>query len=277
MATHTAQPALESVAHDHHHLVCWKSVAAGVLITIMSYMILTALGAGIAGMSASSHIANEENATGLASLAGVWLGISAVISLFLGSYFTLRISRFVTNKVGAAHGFVVASIFFVLMVMAAGSGLGSIASGIGSAVKGVGNGSADLAQSPMVQDVFNNAIGTDKLKDSPREVVNGLAIRFGQGDVQSAKNYFAYETGMSASEVDAKFSEMQAKFEAAAKTVGEKTAQVVAAAGWSLFVTFLVGLAAALIGGRVGAHANVDRPLAAARLERNQRPVLANA
>src|SRR4051812_33099552 len=104
----------------HRHLVCWKSIFAGVLISIMAFMFLTAFGAGVLGGLAQKAVENEKGGLALLSGAGLWLGLSAVISLFLGSYFALRVAGFVTAKVGIANGFVIASIFFVLMMMGAG-------------------------------------------------------------------------------------------------------------------------------------------------------------
>src|SRR5471030_2032055 len=112
--THANASELEPVDYTHHNLICWKSVISGVLISIMAFMILTALGAGIGGMTASNLISNEEGGSGLATGAGLWLGLSAVVSLFLGSFFSQRVSKYVTHKVGAAHGIVIASIFFIL-------------------------------------------------------------------------------------------------------------------------------------------------------------------
>ncbi len=254
-------PQMEPMNTHHHRLLCWKSVFAGVLISIMSYMILTSLGAGIGGLTASSLINNDEGGAGLATGAGLWLGLSAVISLFLGSYFSLRISNFVTNKVGAAHGFVIASVFFILLMWAAGTGLGNLSRGIGRMAGAMGQATSNLAMNPSVQDTVHKALGNGQLKSDPTDVAQGLAVRLLQGDTESAKTYYAYQTGMTDAEADAKFNQMKADFDQKVKVAAEKTASAVADAGWSLFVTFLVGLLSAVIGGRVGAQANNERPM----------------
>jgi hypothetical protein len=194
MLTHMSSPVTVEPLHTDQKLLCWKSVLAGVLISIMAYMILTALGAGIGGLTASSLISNDEGGGGLATGAGLWLGISSVISLFLGTYFALRVSKYVTNKVGAAHGFLIASIFFILLIWGIGRTIGGISRGI---------------------------------------------LRFDFGFSQS---------------------QLHSDTDAQAKENAEKAADGIAEAGWSLFVTFSVGLLAAVIGGRVGAKANYDRP-----------------
>ena len=194
--------------------------------------------------------------------AGLWLGISTVIALFIGSYFATRISGFVTNKVGSSNGAVIASIFFILAMVEAGSAVGALSRGLGKVADGVGQGTSALAASPQVQDAVHNALGTTQLKSDTKDVVQGLAVRLMQGDVESAKSYFAYQTGLAPAEVDAKVAQLQSTFEAAAKKAGEKSAAALADTGWSLLMTFSVGLLAAIVGGVIGAESNAKHPLA---------------
>jgi hypothetical protein len=229
----------------------------------MGYMVLTAIGAGVAGMTAANAIQNERGGMALATGAGLWLGLSAVIALFFGSYYTLRISKFVTNKIGAAHGFVVASIFFILLGMGATSSLGTLSRGVGQITQNLGAGVVALSSNTAVQDAINRAIGTANLKSEPADVVAGLATRLMRGDVNSARDYFQYQTGGFDAESNARFDQLRADFDIAARNAGIAASRAVADAGWSLFVTFTVGLIAALFGGRMGAQANANRPLAA--------------
>ncbi len=274
----TQTPSVEPTHDRHAHILCWKSVSAGVLISVMSYMILSALGAGLVGSAAQSVIENEQSGSALATGSVLWLGLSAVVSLFLGSYFAVRMAKSVTNKIGAAHGFVVASIFFILLMIQAGSAVSSLSRGFGRLAAGLGRGSASVVTSPFVQDAINRALGTSTLKSSPQTVAEGLADRLLMGDVDSAKAYYSYQTGLSGAEVDTKIAQLKTEFESSAKMVGEKVANAVSDTGWSLFVVFIVGLLSALIGGRTGAHANTDRPLLASELIGSQmrRPAFAN-
>jgi hypothetical protein len=252
-----------AVTNTHHHLLCWKSVIGGLLISIMAYMVLAALGAGVAGLTAENLINHEEGGSALATATGLWLGLSAVIALFCGSYFSLRISRFVTTKVGAAHGFVIASVFFILMVWGAGGMLANVARGMGSIAQQDAHGISALSANPVIQDKIYSTLGTTNLKSPPQEVAQGLAARLLAGETDSAKSYYAYQTGLPQAEADAKVNQLKGDLDNAVKITAERTARVIADTGWSLFVTFLVGLIAAVIGGRVGAHANVERPFAA--------------
>jgi hypothetical protein len=259
--TKTISPSLEPHHQNHTHIICWKSVFAGILISIMAYMLLATLGAGVLGSVAQNAIDTQQHGSALATASGLWLGLSSVISLFVGSYFTVRISRTLTHKIGAAHGFVVASAFFIILMIQAGSAVGSLSRGFGHLVESLSIGAANISANPRVQDTINQALGTNNLKSDSKIVAEALAVRLLQGDYDSAKSYYAYQTGLTEEEVNTKMTQLKANFEQAVKDVEEKIAIVVADTGWSLFVTFFVGLLAALIGGRTGAHANVEKPL----------------
>lgn len=248
-------------AHSHSHLLCWRSTVAGLLISIMSYMLLSALGVAIIGLASQSAIENETGASALATGAGLWMGISAVVSLFVGSYFAVRISKNITNKVGTAQGLVVASTFFIILSVLASSAIGSLSMGLGHLISGMSRAATSVGTNPRVQDTINETIGTSTFKSDLKTVSEGITVRLVQGDVESAKSYYAYQTGQSRAQVSAKIDQLKADFDRTAKDVGEKASGALAATGISLFVTFLVGLIAAGIGGRVGAHSNAEKPL----------------
>lgn len=271
-------PTLEPTHGLHSHLLCWKSLFAGLLIAVMGYMILSSLGVAVLGLSAKSAIENETGGMMLLTGYGLWMGFSAIVSLFLGSYFTVRVSKNITNRVGAAHGFVLASAFFIIMSVVAASALGSLAMGFGHLVSGIGQGAASIGSNTRVQDTINQAFGTSTFKADPKVVAEGLTTRLLQGDVASAKSYYAYQTGRSEAEVSADIDTLNARFEATVKEVGDKAATAAAATGFTLFVLYAVGLIAAMFGGRVAAHANLAQPLAAeeAYTTHNHAPMFAH-
>jgi hypothetical protein len=252
----------EKLNSTRETLLCWKSVLGGVFISILGYMILTFLGTGIGGSVASTAISSGDFGSGIGTGAALWIGISAAISLYLGSYFAVRTSRFVTNRIGAAHGFVVSALFFILMIWGAGNVLGSLTIGFGEMIGSFGRGVARVSANPAVQDTIERALNSSKtLRDNPDVVIQGLATRLLQGDAESTKSYFAYETGLSPSEVDTTVASLKNDFDQTVKNLGEKAANTVADTGWSLFGILVVGTLAAMLGARLGAHANGERPL----------------
>ena len=113
--------------NSHHHALCWRSILTGLLAALLGYFIFSALGAGVAGFRVAHIIARGEDGSGLMTGAGVWLGVSSVVSLFLGSYFANRVSGTGNNKVGASQGVVIAALFFAWLLHGAGNSLGSLA------------------------------------------------------------------------------------------------------------------------------------------------------
>ena len=174
-------------ANPHGSLICWKSVIAGVLVSSLAYMTFAALGTGIGGLTVYHVIQKGGMDSGAVTAAGLWIGGSAVIALFLGAYFATRFSDVTHNQIGASQGIVIAAIFFYLLVNFAGASVGSMT---------------------------------------------------------EVANHFSRPSAVS-------------EAEATAKAVGE--------AGWLLFATLLLGVAAAVLGGIEGAHGNVRRPFSRRR------------
>lgn len=242
-------------------LVNWKSIFAGLFVAVIVNLLLTALGVGIGGTSASSLIENNENARGLATGAAVWIAIAGLISLAAGGYFAARTSHFITARVGAVQGVVIAAIFFTFMIYGAGVTIGAAGKGLSSVAGAVGAGVGDVASSPEVQNVVQKALGDSALKSDPATVVQGLVVRLLRGDVQGTKTYFAYQTGLDAAEVDTRMASLQQEFNETLRTIGTKAANAASAAGWTLFTTLLLGVAAAAFGGAMGSRVNLKRPL----------------
>lgn len=245
----------------HRHMICWKSLAAGIFISAVTYLLLTALGAAIGGMTAANNVYDGDGVQGLAIGAAVWLGISTVVALFAGSFFATRLSRYVTAQVGVSHGLVLGSVFMLAMVWGLGAGVGGAATGLAKTVSSAASGAANVASYPAVQDTFQRAFGTSELKSDPTVVAQGLTTRLMQGNTQSARDYLAYQTGQTTAEVDAKITQLKAEFDATVKIAAEKTAKGVATAGWSLFGVLLIGLLAAAAGGYAGVRMNAEVPM----------------
>jgi hypothetical protein len=246
-----------SAPAGHRSLVCWKSVAAGLLVSILTYMVLSALGMAIGGFSAAHVIRNGQQGNGLALGATIWLVASALFSLGNGSYFASRVHRTASAWVGTAQGIVIASLFFILLVYGAGTIVGGVARDVVGLAGASAGGAADLTANPAVQSTIQNAIGTSgTLKSDPAVVTQHVAADLLRGDKESAKTYLAYQTGQTPAEVDAKMDKLTQDFEAAAQDAAIKTSKGVADAGLTLFFTFLLGIGFAVLGGMTGARAN---------------------
>ena len=126
-------------------LICWKSVIGGVFVTLLAYMIFSSLGAGIWGLTASHIIEKGENGSGLTAGAGLWLGASSILSLFLGSYFATRYSDVTHKQVGACQSILIAAIFFFILVNVTSASFSSFAEVAGNLAHANAVSDADAA------------------------------------------------------------------------------------------------------------------------------------
>ncbi|MDB5036724.1 MAG: hypothetical protein JWQ35_252 [Bacteriovoracaceae bacterium] len=246
----------ETSSEHLHSLICWRSIIAGLFITFISYLILSSLGAGIFGLALSSAISRENGGTALATGGGVWLGITIAVSLFLGGYFTVKLSHSAEKKIGSIQGTLVASVFFVLSLLTAGTVLSSVAKGAGSFTAAIGGKAADMSTNPIIQNSLQNILSGTTFKSDPKEVIQGLSTRLMSGDMDSAKNYLAAQTNLTPDEIDAKLDQARQ----AIKRAGESAAKAGSAAGWALFVLLSIGLIAAAFGGYESAQHNAKYP-----------------
>lgn len=256
----------EGASREHgnsiqHCLISWRSVFAGLIVTMITYITLIVLGIGVGGTSASNLIQDSRDASGLATGAAVWIGISVLLSLTLGSYFAARISTFITGRIGAAHGLVISAIFFAFMIYGAGQTIGFAGEGLGNLIGLTRINSNTFVNNSTIQNIVEKALGGATLKSDPSTVSKEVINRLLQGNTESAKNYLSYQTGLSTAEIDTRFNRMEAEFKAALQTTGIKTANAVSSAAWTIFWIMLLGLVAAAFAGAGGTRTNYNEPL----------------
>jgi hypothetical protein len=103
--------------------VSWGGVWAGVLVTMGSLILLTALGVAI-GISTVDP--NTADAQRLATVAGVWGAVSLLVSLFIGGMASTRSGMVYDRASGLFEGVLVWVVSVLLMAAFAGSGVGLV-------------------------------------------------------------------------------------------------------------------------------------------------------
>ncbi|MBC7371030.1 MAG: hypothetical protein H7326_05655 [Bdellovibrionaceae bacterium] len=170
------------------------------------------LGFALGGMGLS----DGTNAQNAAVFSGVWLVISATLSLFIGGYFAVRMSKFTNDVVAVGHGFVIASLFVLLILNQGASVVGWLTHAAADVAGGtaaiVGGGIGAASQSSVVRDMVEDSIADLNLKDA-QVVIPGAASRLLRGDTDGAKAYLARQSGKSVQEVNAKIAEMKAQLD----------------------------------------------------------------
>ncbi|MGF6574994.1 glucan phosphoethanolaminetransferase (alkaline phosphatase superfamily) [Paraburkholderia sp. GAS333] len=192
--------------------ISWGSVIAGVILSLIAYLVLTVLGTAI-GASVLSPFMQPGSSRSFAFGSGAYMIVMTVVAVFVGSYFAGRCAP----VLGWLHGLLAWAVMIIVMAYGATSLVGSAVSAAGS-VAATG-ATATAAAAPSA------ASGT---------MLNSLKAQV-QGAVASAA---------------AQASSPQA--EADARQMADTAARGVARASWFSFAALVVGAIIALVSGNAG-------------------------
>lgn len=256
---------LESDLVNPHALISWRSIVAGLLLAFFTMTGLIGLGLAFGGIG----LDDETSARGAGIFTGIWFVVSALISIFVGSYFAARISKFRTGRIGSAQGLVIAALFVGFFLYQTLATIGMAGQAMGGMIKGSGGmiarGMDKAAESPVINNAVSNvaedAIGDLNLKSDVRTVGTGVATRLVRGDPEGAKNYLSMQAGITPAEADTRIAQMKTRVDKVIEDAREGTAAALKSVGWSLFLLTLLGSVAAIAGGAMGSVANFRKPL----------------
>lgn len=192
--------------------VSWGSVIAGVILSLIAYLILSVLGAAI-GTSALSPLSRPNPLQGFGFGSGAYLIVMTVIAVFIGSYFAGRCAP----VLGWLHGLLAWAVMILLVVYGAASLVGGAVSAAGSMAATGATVGAAAGQSGTTGDMANSI--TQRV----------------QGAVASAT---------------AEASSPQA--EADARQAADTAARGVARASWFSFAALIVGAIISIVSGHAG-------------------------
>jgi hypothetical protein len=156
----------------------WGAVFAGLVVGIAIQITLTLLGLAIG--AGSVDLDESQPAQGIPLGTGIWTGISMLISAFMGSYVTARLSGSVLRADGMYHGAVVWGVtwlvFTWLATTAMATMVGGLFSAFGSGLQAFGQGagqtvSAAVSKAVEKVDVNNLNVSAEGLKKQIESVL----------------------------------------------------------------------------------------------------------
>ena len=192
-----------------------------------------------------------QNAT---IFAGVSVLIATVVAIFAGSYLSVRLARFKVDVVGCSQGLVVASLMVVFMSWQALSAVGELGQVAGQAT-GV------VAQNAAVQDMIEDSLGGSTLKSEPLVVVRGVSSRLLRDDQEGAKQYLAWQAGLTPEEADGRIAALKARADQMMIKAREASATAMKASGWTLFLMISLSAIASVLGGLLATQVNIRRTM----------------
>jgi len=248
-----------------HALISLRAILAGLLISTLTMIGLIGLGLAFGGIG----LDEDTSARSAGIFTGVWFLAGSIISLFVGSYFAARMSKFKTGRIGSAQGLVIASLFLgfflyqsIVAIGSVGSAAGSFLGKTGGAIaSGVEKAAGNPTVNNFITEFSEDAIGDLNIRSDVSTVAQGLGSRLLRGDTEGAKNYLAGQAGISPAEADTRIATLKTRMDQTIAETKEGTATALRSTGWSLFLLVALGVLAATGGGALGSVANFRKPL----------------
>lgn len=250
-------------AHSLQESVRWKVVFAGLVIALLSYLIMVALGMAVGGASLSRVVQGEYTAERFGLGVAAWMVLSMVVSLFVGAYTASRLGNLVVARVGRSQGGVIAGLFFALMLSQVGLWLGF--GGLNSSIATLGNTMNEISQASEAQAVMADALDGLGFREPSEKVVATVSARVLQGDEEGAITYLSRMAGITRAEALERIDMVRADFHQAAVDAGTQAADALEVTGWTLFASLVLGALASIAGGMTGVRVNLRKPYAVFR------------
>jgi hypothetical protein len=265
--------------------VSWGAIFAGWVLAAGTALLLYQLGAAI-GLTVIDPAKDEAVITrGFSYGAGFWIFLTWIVSLFLGGLFAARLAGRSDKTIGMLHGMTVWGVTAVATILLGAAGIAGVVQGgaslIGSGVSlgtmaasnssgGGANRSptslgleAEIKQSisqtlssaggNVSQATINQAM--NQLDGPTLAAISGRLLR---GDTEGAKNMLALRTNLSRADIDKVTNGLSARipqYKAEVEQAAQQATRYSAALLWVMFISTLVGLGAAVVGGSMGATA----------------------
>jgi hypothetical protein len=180
--------------------VSWGALFAGLVVSLVIMLMLTLLGLGI-GLAVINPATEENPFGGMGIGSALWLGLSALIALFLGGWTTAKLAGSVRGLNGVLHsivmwGLVTITTFFLLSTVI-GSLVGGVMSIVGKSASALAScvaAAAPEAGEAIQKELQQRGITVDKMLSEAKEMVGqskgagagGGAAETGDEDLKQA-------------------------------------------------------------------------------------------
>lgn len=209
--------------------VRWGPIIAGVVTAFAVLLFLTVLGIAL-GVSALGN----DDATTWGTAAGIWGGISLLLSFFVGGWMAARSATTIADGDGALNGFIAGAATLLLLLWMATSAVTGALGFFATTVAGVAGTAAPVAITGVAQGGLPSAEDVqstiDQAADNPDTVVPPEAQQAVDNAEQTAQQ--------------------------AAQTASEAAGP----GAWGTAIALFLAIAAATIGGMVGQNRTLLRP-----------------
>lgn len=250
--------------------ISWSAIFGGLASGMATFLLLALLGLA-AGITAINPEAAEPVGR-VPLMAGIWTGISMLLSAFVGGFVAARISGLSRRSDGIFHGFVTWGVSTLLFAYLVTTSVGNLLGGVfnvlgqglqatGSAVSGAVQGGGATAQGQGgLQSLLGGAGGTNISRESLETVRQQLSA----GDRQGAIDTMVNQMGIAPDRAQT-IADQGMKLQGAAQQlpsgeeVASKAVTGLTVASWWLFAGILLSLILGVAGGATGARGSAKR------------------
>jgi hypothetical protein len=171
----------------HQPRIKWTAVWAGLVVGMSAQLVLTLLGLAIG--ASSIDLKDAQPTEGIPLGAGLWTGLSLLLSAFIGGYVTARLSGNSVRSDGMYHGAVVWGVtwlvFAWLTTTAMSFMLGGVFSTLGSALQTTGQGLTSAASAALTKMDPKSTFHISP--DALRQQIHSTLQATGKRDLQPAE------------------------------------------------------------------------------------------
>ncbi|QBQ56593.1 hypothetical protein E3U44_14690 [Nitrosococcus wardiae] len=263
---------------EHPGQINWGAVIAGLVVVISVSWLMVLLGSAI-GLSIADTFDSKAMEEGLGWGSIIWLLLTALVTFFLGGWFAGRLADKTVKIIGMLHGVTVWGVSIILLIFLGYAGIAGLmqtgsallsggAAVVPAAAVGATAETDNGATSPFVTQIQAQlkrqaseiTARTAEEGVSPEEVERAIeqldaqtlqaaAMQLLQGNTQAAKDVLAVNTNLSEAEINAIINGVEQEVQQRLDTIATYTQAIL----WATFISSLLGLAMAIIGGWIGA------------------------
>jgi hypothetical protein len=237
---------------DKAFRVSWAGIWAGVLATLGTLLLLSALGLAI-GVSATDF--QDPDRRALEAGAAIWGGLALLVSLFVGGMLSTRLAMITDRSTGMYEGALVWALSMILIMSLATSGIGMLSSGAFSLMGRAGGAAGALGGMPNLEVTRGDVDGlVARLRDpsTAQQVANATGLPV--DDVRTTLDRTATSVqgvrdnpAAVAAEVRRGVGDLLSR-----APVMERVESAGRTSAWAGFLTLLLSLAAAVGGAALG-------------------------
>ncbi len=158
--------------------VSWGALFAGLVVALVVELVLSLLGLGI-GLGTIKPATEQTPFSGIGLGAGIWMGISTLIALFIGGWVTAKLAGSIRGLNGVLHSIVmwglVTLVSFYLMTTAVGALISGAAGVVGKGLSAVSSGVSAIAPKAgeqIQQQLSQRGISVDSIMNQAKQALS---------------------------------------------------------------------------------------------------------